>query len=76
MRTEIDPVSETLFSSFLECRMMDEVRKPSNSANSFYSSRGSCVAVERQYHPKLHVRVAPSRDLNSLKETEVGVTDV
>jgi Fe2+ or Zn2+ uptake regulation protein len=29
---------------------------------TFYSSGGSCVAVERQYHREFSVRVVPSRD--------------
>jgi hypothetical protein len=37
-------------------------------ANNFYSSLGSFVDVERQYHRAFYVRVAPLRDLNSLKK--------
>jgi hypothetical protein len=31
LKMEIDPVSETLFSSYLESQMMDKVHKPSDS---------------------------------------------
>jgi hypothetical protein len=31
LKTETDPVSETLFSSYLEFRTMDKVQKPTHS---------------------------------------------
>jgi hypothetical protein len=48
---------------------------------TFYSSDGSCVAMERQYLQKLSLCVSPLRDivceiLNSLKKQEVCVINV
>jgi hypothetical protein len=48
---------------------------------TFYSSSGSCVAVERQYRREFSICVSPLRDticqlLNSLKKQEVCVINV